>query len=81
MHNFGLGVVRSGSWLLQAPSLSGYSETMAYLPSQGIAIAVVITFLPAAYDAQGNNASSANSIFQLIGALMAPNDPPPTPNG
>jgi CubicO group peptidase (beta-lactamase class C family) len=79
--NFGLGVVRSGSWLLQAPSLSGYSETMAYLPSQGIAIAVVITFLPAAYDAQGNNASSANSIFQLIGALMAPNDPPPTPNG
>jgi CubicO group peptidase (beta-lactamase class C family) len=79
--NFGLGVVRSGSWLLQAPSLGGYSETMAYLPSQGIAIAVVITFLPAAYDAQGNNASSATSIFQSIGELLAPDDPPPTPNG
>jgi CubicO group peptidase (beta-lactamase class C family) len=79
--NFGLGVVRSGSWVLQAPSLTGYSETMAYLPSQEIAIAVVITFLPAAYDAQGNNASSANSIFRSIGALMAPNDPPPTQNG
>jgi len=79
--NFGLGVVRSGSWILQAPSLTGYSETMAYLPSQEIAIAVVITFLPAAYDAQGNNASSANSIFRSIGALMAPNDPPPTQNG
>jgi CubicO group peptidase (beta-lactamase class C family) len=79
--NFGLGVVRSGSWILQAPSLGGYSATMAYLPSQKIAIAVVITFLPAAYDAQGNNASSAISIFQSIGALMAPNDPPPTPNG
>src|SRR3954463_14805957 len=78
--NFGLGVVRSGSWLLQGPSLGGYSETMAYLPSQKIAIAVVVTFLPAAYDAQGNNASSANSIFRAIGALMAPNDPPPTPN-
>ena len=35
----------------------------------------------AAYDAQGNNASSANSIYQSIGALMAPEDPPPTPNG
>jgi hypothetical protein len=54
---------------------------MAYLPSQEIAIAVVITFLPAAYDEQGNNASSANSIFQSIGTLMAPDDPPPTPNG
>jgi CubicO group peptidase (beta-lactamase class C family) len=79
--NFGLGIVRNGSWLLQTPSLAGYSATMAYLPSQEIAIAVVITFLPAAYDAQGNNASSAISIYRSIGALMAPNDPPPVPNG
>jgi CubicO group peptidase (beta-lactamase class C family) len=79
--NFGLGVVRNGSWILQTPSLGGYSETMAYLPSQEIAIAVVITFLPAAYDAQGDNASSALPIYQSIGALMAPDDPPPTPNG
>jgi hypothetical protein len=42
---------------------------------------VVVTFLPAAYDAQGNNASSALPIYQSIGALMAPNDPPPPPNG
>ena len=75
--NFGLGVVRSGSWLLQGPSLTGYSETMAYLPSEEIAIAVVVTFLPDAYDAQGINASSASSIFRSVGALMAPNDPPP----
>src|SRR3954447_7328217 len=79
--NFGLGVVRNGSSILQTPSLAGYSETMAYLPSQQIAIAVVVTFLPAAYDAQGNNASSALPIYQSIGALMAPNDAPPTPNG
>jgi len=79
--NFGLGVVRSGSWILQGPSLSGYSETMAYLPSEDIAIAVVVTFLPSAYDAQGNNASSASSIFRSVAALMAPDDPPPTLNG
>lgn len=78
--NFGLGVVRIGSWIVQAPSLGGYSESMAYLPSQNIAIALVITFLPAAYDAQGNNASSADPIFRSIGTLMAPNDPPPPKN-
>jgi CubicO group peptidase (beta-lactamase class C family) len=79
--NFGLGVVRNGSWILQTPSLAGYSETMAYLPSQKIAIAVVITFLPTAYDAQGNNAGSAIPIYQSIAALMAPKDAPPAPNG
>ena len=51
--NFDLGVVRTGSCISHAPSLGGYSETMAYLPSQETAIAVVITSLPAAYDAQG----------------------------
>jgi CubicO group peptidase (beta-lactamase class C family) len=77
--NFGLGVVRTGSWLVQAPSLGGYSESMAYLPSQNIAIAVVTTFLPTAYDAHGNNASSADPIFRSVGALLAPTDrPPPT---
>jgi CubicO group peptidase (beta-lactamase class C family) len=79
--NFGLGVVRTGSWIIQGPSLAGYSETMGYLPSQKVAIAVVVTFLPAAYDEQGNNASSANSIFRSVGALMAPDDPPPTSTG
>jgi CubicO group peptidase (beta-lactamase class C family) len=75
--NFGLGIPRSGSWLFSGPSLSGYSESMAYLPSQKIAIAVAITFLPTAYDEQGNNPSSADSIFRSIGALLAPDDPPP----
>jgi CubicO group peptidase (beta-lactamase class C family) len=75
--NFGLGVVRSGSWILQGPSLGGYSEAMAYLPSQEIAIAVTATFLPAAYDAEGSNASAASSIFRSVGALMAPDDAPP----
>ena len=60
--------------------LAGYSAVEAYLPSKKIAIAVVNTFLPAAYDAQGNNPNSAIPIYQSIGALMAPNDSPPTPN-
>ncbi len=77
-YNYGLGVVRSGSWLLQNPLLSGYGATEAYLPSEEIAIAVVVTYLPGAFDAQGNYSNASDTIFRSIGALMAPNDPPPT---
>jgi len=77
LYNFGLGVVRSGSWLLQDPLLSGEGATEAYLPSQKIAIAVVVTFLPAAFDSQGNYSNSSDPIFRAIGAYMAPTDPPP----
>jgi len=80
-YNFGLGVVRSGSWILQDPELGGFSATEAYLPSQHIAIAVAVTYLPAAFDSQGNYANSADSLFRSLGAVVAPNDPPPTKNG
>src|SRR5882724_50651 len=44
VYNYGLGIVRSGSWLLQNPMLGGYSATVAYLPSEKIAIAVFATY-------------------------------------
>jgi hypothetical protein len=78
LYNYGLGVVRSGSWLLQNPQLSGFSATEAYLPAQRVAIAVAVTYLPAAFDAQGNFANSSDSLFRAIGAVVAPEDPPPT---
>jgi CubicO group peptidase (beta-lactamase class C family) len=77
IYNFGLGVVRSGSWLLQNPQLGGYSATEAYLPSEKVAIAVAVTYLPGAFDAQGNYANSSDSMFRAIGAVVAPKDPPP----
>jgi hypothetical protein len=33
-YNYGLGIARSGSWILQNPLVGGYSATEAYLPSQ-----------------------------------------------
>lgn len=77
LYNFGLGVVRSGSWLLQNPLLSGEGSTEAYLPSEKIAIAVVVTFLPGAFDSQGNYANSSDPIFRAIGTYLAPKDAPP----
>jgi hypothetical protein len=77
-YNYGIGIVRSGSWLLQNPLLSGEGAVEAYLPSKKIAIAVAVTFAPGAFDSQGNYSNSSDTLFRQIGAYMAPGDPPPT---
>jgi CubicO group peptidase (beta-lactamase class C family) len=76
-YNYGLGIVRSGSWLLQNPLFGGYAATEAYLPSKKIAIAVAVTFAPRAFDAQGNYTNSSDGIFRAIGAYLAPSAAPP----
>jgi CubicO group peptidase (beta-lactamase class C family) len=76
-YNFGLGVIRSGSWLLQQPLLSGEGATEAYQPSKKIAIAVVVTLAPGAFDSQGNYSNASDPLFRSIGRYMAPTDPPP----
>jgi CubicO group peptidase (beta-lactamase class C family) len=78
-YNYGLGIVRSGPWILQNPLLSGYSATEAYLPSQKISISVATTFLPGAFDCQGNYSNSSDTLFRLIGDYVAPTNAPPTP--
>jgi CubicO group peptidase (beta-lactamase class C family) len=78
-YNYGLGIVRSGSWLLQNPLLSGEGAVEAYLPSKKIAIAVAVTFDPAAFDSQGNYANSSDILWRQIAAYLAPNDAPPMP--
>jgi CubicO group peptidase (beta-lactamase class C family) len=78
-YNYGLGIVRSGSWLLQNPLFGGYAATEAYLPSQKVAIAVAVTFAPGAFDDQGNYSNSSDGIFRSIGAYLAPRAAPPMP--
>jgi CubicO group peptidase (beta-lactamase class C family) len=80
-YNFGLGVVRSGSWLLQDPLLSGYSSVEAYLPSQKISIAVATTFRAAAFNSDAVEPNAANFVFRSIGTYLAPRNPPPPPPG
>jgi CubicO group peptidase (beta-lactamase class C family) len=80
-YNYGLGVVRSGSWILQNPLLAGFSGTAAYLPSQEVAVAVAVTYLPGAFDADGNYPNAADRLFRLIGAAVSPDDAPPMPPG
>jgi CubicO group peptidase (beta-lactamase class C family) len=77
IYNYGLGVVRSGGWILQNPLVSGYSATEAYLPSEKVAIAVVTTFEPGAFNAQGVEPNASDTIFRALGAYMAPQQAPP----
>jgi CubicO group peptidase (beta-lactamase class C family) len=80
-YNYGLGIVRSGSWILQNPLVGGYSATEAYLPSQKVSIAVVTTFKEGAFDCQGVEANSSDTLFRLIGVYTSPSDAPPiSPN-
>src|SRR5256714_4577353 len=80
VYNYGLGIVRSGSWILQNPLLGGLGAIEAYLPSKKIAIAVAVTFAPEAFDSQGDYADSSDTFFPSIGAYPAPDDsPPPAP--
>ncbi len=77
-YNYGLGIVRSGDWILQNPLLSGYSAVEAYLPSDRVAIGVAATFAPEAFDDDGIYDNAADNLFRLIGAYVAPDSPPPT---
>jgi CubicO group peptidase (beta-lactamase class C family) len=76
-YTYGMGLVISGNWLLQNPLMSGYSAVAAYLPSQKIAIAVAVTYLPEAFDGEGNYSNGADTVFRKLGAVLAPDDAPP----
>ena len=78
-YNYGLGIVRSGSWLIQNPLFFGWGGIIAYLPASKIAISVVTTYDEQSFDDQGNYKyqNASQPIFDEIATLLAPNDPPP----
>jgi hypothetical protein len=77
-YTYGMGVILKGNWLLQDPLVNGYSALEAYLPSQKIAISLVLTFDEEAFDkTNGSYPNEAVPVFEQIGAKLAPNDPPP----
>jgi CubicO group peptidase (beta-lactamase class C family) len=78
-YTFGYGVVISGHWLLQNPLFYGEASVEAYLPAEKIAIAAVGTYEPEAFDANGQAPNLVDGIFRKVGALLAPDDPPPLP--
>jgi CubicO group peptidase (beta-lactamase class C family) len=81
-YTYGMGVVIKGHWLLQDPLVNGYSALEAYLPSQRIAISLVVTFGEDAFNkTTGSYPNEAVPIFEEIGAKLAPNEAPPAAPG
>ncbi|MFE0642445.1 serine hydrolase domain-containing protein [Streptomyces sp. NPDC058877] len=68
--HYGLGVVVKDGWIFQNPLFSGYGEVMAYLPAEGLAIAVATTTGPES--PQGN---TAQTVASRIAAALAPGHP------
>lgn len=80
-YTYGVGIVISGGWLLQNPMFAGQSGVAAYLPAKKIAIAIAVTYLPEAFDDDGDYPNAADALFRKVGAELAPDDAPPTPPG
>ena len=65
---------------VQARPAGEYREQKAYLPSQKLSIAVATTFLPSAFDENGNYDNSSDRLFRQMATSLAPDDaPPPLP--
>jgi CubicO group peptidase (beta-lactamase class C family) len=76
--NYGLGVVNHGRWITQTKNFAGCGATTGYLPAQKLAVSVVTTYAPAAFDSQGNYANASEAIFAGLVDVLAP-DSLPTP--
>ncbi|MFD8971252.1 serine hydrolase domain-containing protein [Streptomyces sp. NPDC059593] len=70
--HYGMGVVVLGDWVAQHPLFFGYSSSMAYLPSERLAIAVSTTQGPTTPDGH-----TAHVIAQRIAAELSPEHPIP----
>lgn len=77
--NYVLGVVILGPWITQTKSFAGSTATVGYLPSRRLTIAVATTFLPAAFDSEGNFKDASVKVFGSLANALAPATLPPLP--
>jgi hypothetical protein len=83
-YGYGIGLATNGAhgqWLLQNPLFAGEAAVESYLPSQKISIAIVTTFKPGAYNAEGNPSPYWQVLWAKIGKILAPRDAPAVPPG
>jgi CubicO group peptidase (beta-lactamase class C family) len=69
--NYGLGVVNLGPWITQTKNFAGCGATVGYLPSKKLAISVVTTYAPGAFDPEGNYKNASEAIFASLADLLA----------
>jgi hypothetical protein len=79
---YGLGLVITGDWLMQAPLFSGEAGAFAFLPSKKAAVSVAVTMAEDAFTPDGSykpeiNGNAADMLWRQIATAVAPNDAPP----
>ena len=79
-HNYALGLIVSGDWILQNPSFFGYSAETRVSPSERIAVATAVTFERAAFTETGDYRQQ-NAATSLLKALAATVTDDPLPIG
>ena len=70
--SYGFGVILQGDWITQTKFFAGSGATTGYLPDAGLAITVVTTLGPEAFDETGAAANPSSAVFGEIARLMAP---------
>jgi hypothetical protein len=74
--NYALGIPNRGAWMTQGMGFAGQSGTAGYTADGEIGLAVVTTFLPEAWNANGDYTEASNSastrVFVELAELLAP---------
>lgn len=82
-YTYGMGIVSTGSWIMQDPLFSGQAGAFAYLPSQKVAISLALTMDEEAFAPDGSYTpettdNAADAVWREIATALVPNDPPPS---
>ena len=75
---FGFATILQGAWITGNKFYAGSGADVAYLPSKKIAIAVITTYLPSAFDGQGNVKDVGPAIAASLSQVLAPDTPIPS---
>jgi CubicO group peptidase (beta-lactamase class C family) len=77
-HAFGLATILQGPWITGNKFYAGSGAEVAYLPAKKIAIAVITTYLPSAFDDQGDVTDVGPAIAASLSQVLAPDSPIPS---
>jgi len=76
-HSFGLGVILQGPGITGNKFYAGSGAMVGYLPARKLAIAIITTYRPAAFDDSGNVTDAGSGILSALAKALAPAGPIP----
>jgi hypothetical protein len=74
--HYGLGVILRGPWITQTKLFAGSAATTGYLPDEAVAVSVVTTYLPEAFQNTELYGKDSAALFAEIAEVMAPGTVP-----